>query len=194
MVSVSFHLIRSTARSISAPARNVSNMLPAEARKLIQTVVCISKRFPPATPQAYLDERDRDAQSDRDQAREQCHPDPQGCYRPDLLHPDLMRSTLLEDNPPTGTRGRKTRSLDTKMTDFGLLSNQSPEFILQSTPDLTGCPDQRLSRRSKSYAIVRPKADGHRCRDGRAVGHRSWEVIANRCHDHMFFPPRLYTV
>ena len=50
MVSVSFHLTRSTARSISAPARNVSTTLPAEARKLIQTVACISKRFPPATP------------------------------------------------------------------------------------------------------------------------------------------------
>ena len=40
MLSVSFHLIFTTSKSISAPARKVSSTLPTAARKLIQEVAC----------------------------------------------------------------------------------------------------------------------------------------------------------
>ena len=50
MLSVSFHLTRSTTKSISAPARKVSSTLPTAARKSIHTVECSSSKLPPAIP------------------------------------------------------------------------------------------------------------------------------------------------
>ncbi|HEV8326997.1 MAG TPA: hypothetical protein VGQ08_05895 [Nitrospiraceae bacterium] len=66
------------------------------------------QEIPTGHAQAYLNQSDRNALSNRDQGRKKRHPDPQGRYGPDLIHSDLARSRLLKDDSPIDV-GRKPR-------------------------------------------------------------------------------------